>query len=137
MKRISALIVLLVVCAGCAAVPNSVMRVDPRLEPAERITLGMTRAVVAGIMKARLVTGYEIDPVTGAGKPLEVQSLYSSELVDINGVVHQVDRYLTDSPKDPSRIASADLFDVVYRNGLVVAKGRDAAHTLRQARLEK
>ncbi len=109
---------------GCAVVSTSIVPTAMPWRPADRLTLGMTRAQVLALMDAKVVVGYEIDPVTGVSKPVEAQALYSSERVDIGGLVYQVDRYIVHPPA-AERVAESELFPVVYKDGLLVAKGYD------------
>ena len=111
-------------------VPNSVVTPAASVRPSDRVTLGMTHAVVSSIMDARVVVGYEVDNATGAEKPVEAQNLYSSEIVKINEISYQVDRYIIRPPQAGSHVGEAELFPVVYKYGLVVATGRNGLAAL-------
>lgn len=130
MKRVLPVLGLILAAAGCVTVPNSIMTPATVVRPCDRVTLGMTRAAVSSIMDARVVVGHEIDPDAGVFRPVEAQNLYSAELVKINDISYQVDRYIVRSPSAGDRVAEADLFPVVYKYGLVVATGRDGLAAL-------
>jgi hypothetical protein len=135
MKRIFPVLVLVIMAAGCVTVPNSIVPATTVTKPSDRITLGMTRAVVASIMDARVVVGYEVDPNTGLSKPVEVKNLYSSEAMKIDGISYEVDRYIVRPPLAGARIGEAELFPVVYKYGLVAAVGHDALAALTAPRV--
>jgi len=128
---------LAVMGAGCVTVPNSIVPVNTAAQPSERVTLGMTRAMVSSIMDARVAVGYEVDPDTGVLKSVEAQNLYSSEIVKINELVYQVDRYIVRPPAAGAHMAETELFPVVYRYGLVVAVGREGLAALTASRPPK
>lgn len=117
--------------AGCVTVPNSVMPTNTEVRPSDRVTLGMTRAMVSSIMDARVVVGYEIDPATGVSRPIEAQNLYSSEILKINGTTYQVDRYIVHPPLAGAQMSEAELFPVIYKYGLVVATGREGLEAVK------
>ena len=121
---------MLVGACGCALVSTSMVPVAVPQRPVDRLTLGMTRVEVAAIMDARVIVSYEIDPVNGASKPVEARNLYSSEIVDINGVSCQIDRYIIHPPV-AARVADAELYPVVYKNGLLIAKGMSGLSELK------
>ena len=125
MKRIFLILALVLLGAGCVTVPNSVVPPTNAARPADRVTLGMTRAAVAAIMDARVVVGYEIDPDTGMSKSVETKNLYSSEVLKLQDVAYQVDRYIVRPATASARIAETELFPVVYKDGLVVATSRE------------
>ena len=116
--------------AGCVTVPNSVVAPNAGARPSDRVTPGMTRAAVAAIMDGRVVVGYEIDPDTGLSRPVEAKNLYSSEIVKIGDKAYQVDRYIIRPAMASARIAETELFPVVYKDGLVVAAGRQGLAAL-------
>ena len=129
MKRIFPVLFLILVCAGCETIPNSIVSNAPA-RPSDRVTPGMNRTMVASIMSAHVVVGYEVDPDTRVAKTVEAQNLYSAELVKVGGVVYQVDRYIVHAGMTGARIAETELFPVVYKDGLVVATGRDGLAAL-------
>ena len=130
MKRIFPVLVLMLVAGGCVTVPNSVVSPAVSARPSDRVTLGMTRAMVASIMDARVTVAYGVDPDTKVARSTEVQNLYSSEIVKINEGTYQVDRYIVHSPVTGGHVIEAELFPVVYRSGLVVATGREGLAAL-------
>jgi hypothetical protein len=132
MKKIFFVLVLVLAGAGCETVPNSIIS-TAAVRPSDRVTPGMTRAAVAAIMNARVVVGYEIDPDTGVSKSVEAPNLYSSEILKINGVSYQVDRYIVRPAMASARIAETELFPIVYKGGLVAAIGRDGLAVLMAA----
>jgi hypothetical protein len=137
MKEILFLVGLVFTGAGCVTAPNSIMPVNTAAQPSERVTLGMTRAMVSSIMDARVTIGYEVDPDTGVLKSVEAQNLYSSEIVKINELAHQIDRYIVRPSTEGARMAETALFPVVYRYGLVVAVGREGLASLTASRSPK
>jgi hypothetical protein len=132
MKRIFPVLVLVLMGAGCVTVPNSLVP-SGTVRPSDRLTLGMTRAAVAAIMNARVVVGYEINPDTGVSKSVEAPNLYSSEIIKIQGISYQVDRYIVRPAMASARIAETELFPVVYKGSLVAAIGRDGLAALMAA----
>jgi hypothetical protein len=137
MKNLLLVMLLVIMASGCATVPNSVAPAMPAIQPSERVSLGMTRPMVCTIMDGRVAVRYQIDAATGVSKPVEAQNLYSSEIVRISGTAYQVDRYLLRSPFQPVHITEVELFPVVYKNGLVVARGYDALKALERGAVEK
>ncbi len=133
MKNIFLILGLIFMTAGCVTVPNSIGTSGSVARPSDRVTPGMTRAAVAAIMNARVVVGYEIDPDTGVSKSVEAPNLYSSEIVKVQGVSYQVDRYMVRPAMASARIAETELFPVVYKGGLVAAIGRDGLAMLMAA----
>ena len=130
MKKILFILVLVMMAAGCETVPTSIVLPNAAARPADRITLGMTRAAVVAIMDGRVVVGYEIDPDTGMSRSVEARNLYSSEIVKVKDVPYQVDRYIVRPAMKSARIAETELFPIVYKAGLVVAVGRDGLASL-------
>ena len=124
MKKISLILVLVLMGAGCETVPTSIVPSNASMRPSDRVSLGMTRAVVTSIMDGRVVVGYEIDPDTGLSKSVEAKNLFSSEIIKVKDVSYQVDRYIVRPAVASARIAETELFPVVYKDGLVVATGR-------------
>jgi hypothetical protein len=124
MKKISLILVLVLMGAGCETVPTSIVPSNASTRPSDRVSLGMTRAAVGAIMNARVVVGYEIDPDTGMSKSVEAPNLFSSEIIKVKDVPYQVDRYIVRPAVASARIAETELFPVVYKDGLVVAAGR-------------
>ncbi len=137
MRNLWLLVFLVFISAGCVTVANSVIPAAPVVVPSDRVSLGMTRPMVTAILDIRVAVDNKIDPLTGVSKPVDVQSLYSSELVRIGATVYQVDRYLLRPPMMLGHITEADLFAVVYKDGLVVARGRDAVKNLERGPVEK
>ena len=124
MKKISLILVLVLMGAGCETVPTSIVPPNASTRPSDRVSLGMTRAAVGVIMNARVVVGYEIDPDTGMSKSVEAPNLFSSEIIKVKDVPYQVDRYIVRPAVASARIAETELFPVVYKDGLVVVTGR-------------
>ena len=124
MKKISLILVLVLMGAGCETVPTSIVLPNAAVRPSDRVSLGMTRAAVASIMNGRVVVGYEINPDTGLSKSVEAPNLFSSEIIKVKDVPYQVDRYIVRPAVASARIAETELFPVVYKDGLVVAAGR-------------
>ncbi|GEM_PF-4227081 len=124
MKKFMGMLFLAAMCAGCAGLPNSILPPTVTL-PSDRLTPGITRAAVVAIMDAPVTVGYEIDPFSGVSRPIKVQSLYSSELITLQGGVYQVDRYIVRAPAAGATVAEENLYPVVYKDGLLAAKGRD------------
>jgi hypothetical protein len=134
MKRYLLLIVLMLAGTGCVTVANSVIPPAGVLRPEERVTLGMTRAMVAAVMDGKVIVGYVIDGASGVSRPVEAQKLFSSEISVINGASCQIDRYIVRPPAPGARVSEADLFPVVYKDGLVVAAGREGLAGIRAAK---
>ena len=132
MKRIM-LFLAVVLLTGCASLPET-GSVPPL---AGKVTLGMTRPEVVAIMDTMVTVGFEIDPLTGADKPVEAKNLYSTEILSLAASVYQVDRYIVRSVNGLASIAEADLFPVVYRNNILVAKGQDGVKALKDKEHEK
>lgn len=131
MKKHLWLGVLLVGCCGCGTIANSVVPAAGPVPLQEQVTLGMTYPNVALVMNGSVVVGYEIDPATGASKPITVQRLYSSEMLNIKDQAYKVDLYILRSPVTGAGVNEGELFPVVYKDGLVVAKGRDGLARIR------
>ena len=118
---------------GCATVPNSAVPPPAPASLADQVTPGMTFASVAAIMDGKVVVGYELDPATGASRAIVSQRLYSSEILSVNGRNYKVDRYILRAPVTGAGVSDAELFPVIYKDGLVVAKGRDGLGQIRHA----
>jgi hypothetical protein len=119
--------------AGCASVSNPFDARPVMMHPWDRVSAGMTHAAVAIIMDGRAVVGHEPD-AAGTFKPVEAQNLYSAEIVEIKGVLYQVDRYIVHSPAQGEHLNEAELYPVIYKDGLVVAKGKEGLVGLRSAK---
>jgi hypothetical protein len=94
----------------------------------------MTRAKVAGLMARQVKVGVEIDPVSGEVRPIEIKSLYSTEMLQLGKEVYLVDRYM-DGEIQPDKvrgnIADDLLMPMVFYNDLLVAKGREGLEALK------
>ncbi len=134
MKRYFYLAALALGCCGCVTIPNSVVPHPAPVPLSDQVTPGMTFASVAAVMNGKVVVGYELDPATGASRPILSQRLYSSELLSVNGKKYKVDRYIIRAAATGVAVSEAELFPVVYQDGLVVAKGPEG---LARIRLEK
>ena len=133
MKRYFFLSGLVFACCGCATVPNSVVPPPAPASLADQVTPGMTFTSVAAVMEGKVVVGYELDPATGVAKPTMSQRLYSSEMLSVNGQTYKVDRYIIRTPVTGAGVNEGELFPVIYKDGLVVAKGRDGLTRIRLA----
>ncbi len=133
MKKHFWLVLVVIGCCGCGTIANSVVPAPGPVPLQEQVTLGMTHAAVALVMDGKVVVGYEIDPATGASKAIMSQRLFSSEMLDVKGQAYRVDRYILRGAATGEGITESELFPVVYKEGLVVAKGRDGLERVRLA----
>ncbi|MBF0619455.1 MAG: hypothetical protein HQL19_04750 [Candidatus Omnitrophica bacterium] len=126
--------------SGCAVAVNPLPAVNvPALmvaPAASRLVLGMTRTEVIALMKAPVTVGYVIDPVTQAAKPVQVQNLYSSEVLTLGADQYLVDHYLTHDVAAGVAVGENDLLPLVYQNNILVAKSREDLQAL-QKKYEK
>lgn len=125
MQKFLMLMLLVFVGAGCATLSVPVAMTPVIALPQEQLTPGMTRAEAVAVMAAQVVVGYEADPASGVFKPIKAQNLYSAELVTVKGTTYQVDRYIVREPAPGTPVALDILFPVVYKDGILTAKGRD------------
>lgn len=117
---------------GCTLTVKAPPVAAPAIPAQERISLGMTRDAVTAVMSRPVTVGFEIDPATGTSHPIEVGSLFSSEILSLGAETYLVDYYIVDAEKAQVQIADADLFPVVFRNDLLVAKGQDGLKAIKE-----
>ncbi len=125
MRKFLMLMLLVFVGAGCATLSVPVAMTPVIALPQEQLTPGMTRAEAVAVMAAQVVVGYEADPASGVFKPVKAQNLYSAELITVKGTTYQVDRYIVREPAPGTPVDLDILFPVVYKDGILTAKGRD------------
>lgn len=130
MKNTFYFLVCTVLVSGCVSVPTpppaqvpvraAVVLPD---EPFAGIVPGMDYQAVAALLQEEVVTGYEVDPVTGEFKPVHSRTLVSSEILQAGGEDYQVDMYLPQGEAVP--------VPFIFRNGVLSAKGTAALTALR------
>ena len=118
------LMLLVVLLSGCGLPLRSDIVINPpaKLEP----TVGMTRVEVQALMNRRVTIGYEVDPVSGASKPVEVQNLYSSEKILVSGQEYWVDSYITGVPTSGGPVSRDMLTPMIFKDNTLAGKGREA-----------
>lgn len=127
MKAVWMLGCLLIVCSGCAIVTSGPFapQAGTTAVPRElQLKLGMSAAEVSAIMDRTVTVGYEIDPATGASKPIESRSLFSTEFLTQGAKTYQVDKYIIRDENGIAMTAEDLLYPVVFEHGLLVAKGQ-------------
>ena len=135
MKTVCVLCGLVMLFSGCAIItsgPSSPQTGATALPRELQLKVGMSQAEVAAIMDRSVTVGFEVDPATGASKPIQARSLYSSEFLALGNKTYQVDKYII---RDNNGIAVTTedlLFPVVFERGLLVAKGRAGLEQLKQ-----
>lgn len=138
MKRAVFLVVVFAMFAlsGCALTMKDIPVIGapaPReTGPGADVSLGMTRAQVTGVMNKLVTVGFEVDPAAGVTKAIQINSLYSSEVLTVDTQLYQVDYYIVDTHKAQMRIADADLFPVAFRNDILTAKGQPDVAALKE-----
>ncbi|MBF0122562.1 MAG: hypothetical protein HQL21_04015 [Candidatus Omnitrophica bacterium] len=100
--------------------------------PGSGISLGMTREQVTAVMNKLVTVGFEIDSSSGVTKAIQINSLYSAEVLTLGPQAYQVDYYIVDTQKAQTRIADADLFPVVFQNNILAAKGQAELTALKE-----
>lgn len=91
--------------------------------PLPEASLGMRREDVAGLLDREVIIGYEKDPVNGEFVPRKLKSLYSTEVLEANGIEYQVDSYLVVG-RAVGNFGESDLFPLIYQKGILVGKGQ-------------
>ncbi|MBF0388405.1 MAG: hypothetical protein HQL20_11265 [Candidatus Omnitrophica bacterium] len=129
--RYLVIIFLLLAVNGCALLPNTSL--VPVVQAAPEPTLGMTRAQVTAIMSRTVTIGYEVDPVSGAVKPLEINSLYSTEMLTVGNDFYLVDSFITGPAKAGIPVTEAELTPMIFKNDLLCGKGRSALAAIKAA----
>ena len=111
---------------GCALTMKDVPLLNPPPQetgPGAGISLGMTREQVTAAMNKLVTVGFEVDSSSGVTKAIQINSLYSSEVLTLGSQEYQVDYYIVDTQKAQTQIADADLFPVVFQKNILAAKG--------------
>jgi tetrahydromethanopterin S-methyltransferase subunit B len=131
MRKLAGLFFLLLSFSGCVSVSTLPPAVPVQVKPAQAdpfkgIVLGMGHATVAGLLDGEVTVGFEVDPQTGAFRPIREKTLVSSEVLEIRGQVYQIDMYLprmsSEQLLDPSQ-AAAKSYPLIFRDGVLVGKG--------------
>ena len=121
---------------GCALTMKDVPLIgaSPSQEtgPGSGISLGMTREQVTAVMNKLVTVGFEVDSSAGVTKAIQINSLYSSEMLTLSGLPYQVDYYIVDTEKAQTKVADADLFPVVFQNNILAAKGQAELAALKE-----
>ena len=126
-KGIFFLIFLMAAFSGCTLTMKDVPLIAPPVQetgPGAGISLGMMREQVTAAMGKLVTVGFEADPSTGATKAIQINSLYSSEVLTLGEQVFQVDYYIVDTQKAQTKIADADLFPVIFKDNILAGKGQ-------------
>ena len=123
---------LLTGCATCPVAPSlSLPQAALPSDVPYRVTLGMKIAEVRSVIGPKVVIGYEIGANGHAIQPMSEDSLVGTELMTINGQVYQVDEYLV--PLDVSSVSGKDRTILVFKDGILVARGEVELKALQQA----
>ncbi len=136
MKHIIPILFTACLLSGCA-VMSGTGPVRPAVQPAasqgpfDKIGLGMKRTEVVPLLDREVTVGYEKDPISGEFTPVKVKALYSTEVLQSNGVPYQVDFYIIADQKAASP-EEGDLMPLIYQNGVLVGKGRAELEALRK-----
>ena len=94
--------------------------------------LGMTRDNVCALMNRNVLTGYEIDPATGEARPIEMKSLYSTEIMASGAESYLVDFFITgivkteDAPGGGRMMSAGSLTPMIFKDNILVGMGNDA-----------
>jgi hypothetical protein len=134
MRAILLVFFLMLACSGCATLdagPFTLKTGESSLPPELRLKVGMTQAEVFAIMSKTVTVGYEVDPLSGVSKPIEANSLFSTEILTLGNKTYQVDKYIIRNDNGIAVTVEDLLFPVVFERGLVVAKGRDGLEQLK------
>lgn len=130
MKRTTflSMIVAVVALNGCALTMKDVPLIGPSVSqekgPGSGISLGMTREQVTAVMSKPVIVGFEVDSSSGVTKAIQINSLYSAEMLTLGSLAYQVDYYIVDTEKAQTHVVDADLFPVVFQNNILAAKGQ-------------
>jgi hypothetical protein len=114
-------------CSGCASITSGPFapQAGTTAVPRElQLKIGMSQAEVSAIMDRVVTVGYELDPATGASKPVEARSLFSTEFLTQGNKSYQIDKYIVLDDNGIAVTVEDLLFPVVFERGLLVAKGR-------------
>jgi hypothetical protein len=132
--RYVVLVFLSVFLSGCAGVMENI---QPPFggsakagSPGDKVSAGMTREVATGLMDGVINIGFEKDAVSGEFRPLKARCLYSSEILPVNGVSYLLDWYIV-GPLVSGPPKESELFPLVYKDGLLVAKGHEQLEALK------
>lgn len=101
-------------------------------DPFPAVGLGMKRDQVVALLDREITIGYEQDSVSGEFKPLKARSLYSTELLEKNGVSYLVDSYMPADVKTGTP-SESELYPLIFQNGVLVGKGRAELDRLKSA----
>ena len=133
MKAVIIFCCLMMLCSGCAIVNSGPFfpQAGATAVPRElQLKIGMSQAEVSAIMDRAVTVGYEVDPATGASKPIEARSLFSTEFLTQGNKTYQVDKYIIRNDNGIAVTVEDLLFPVVFERGLLVAKGREGLEAL-------
>lgn len=134
MRTVGWFLVLVMFLPGCATAPSrttksvTVTAVEPGLLP--EATLGMKRDAVLPILDRDVVIGYEIDEATGEFHPRTTKALYSTEMLEANGIQYLVDSYIVSDIKS-GKPGDNDLCPLIYQKDILVGKGRNELQALK------
>ncbi|MEI6438538.1 MAG: hypothetical protein WCO69_07310 [Candidatus Omnitrophota bacterium] len=120
-------ILLMISVSGCSSLNTSLIPAPAAQGP----TLGMTRAQVAALMTKMVVVGYEIDPSSGAAKPLEVKSFYSTEMLPSGNENYLVDSYITGVLPAGQRVKESGLTPMIFKNDILCGTGHESLAALK------
>ena len=135
MKTLSLLLFSMAALSGCALTMKDVPLLNPPVQetgPGAGISLGMTREQVTAVMSKLVTVGFEVDPSSGVTNAIQINSLYSAEVLTLGTQTYQVDYYIVDTQKAQIKIADADLFPVVFLNNILAAKGQAELTALKE-----
>jgi hypothetical protein len=131
------ILILFTICllSGCAVVsgPGTVKPATQMAAPQgpfDRIGLGMKRTEATALLEREATVGYEKDPVSGEFSPVRSRALFSTEIIQVNGVSYQVDSYIIADLKTAAP-EEGELMPLIYQNGILVGKGRVELEALR------
>ncbi len=129
MMRYAVILLLVISLSGCSLpLRSDIVNMAPKpLVP----TLGMTRAEVSALMSHPVTVGYEVDPATGALKPIEAKSLYSSEMLTVAHQDYLVDSYITGVQRAGKPIGEDVLTPMIFKDNILCGQGREALTTLK------
>ncbi len=124
---------LMIVCSGCAVTMSGpVAPVSSSVLAVEHLKKGMGTSEVAMLMDRPVTVGFEVDPATGASKPIEARSLFSTEILTLGGKSYQIDRYIVRMDNGVAVTNAEALYPVVFEKGLLVAHGHDGLEQLKK-----
>ena len=135
MRKLLVAILFVAFLQGCAAGPGP-QGTDNVAAPAvvpgalPEASLGMRRDDIVGLLDREVTAGYEKDQASGEFRPIKARALYSTEMIEVNGITYQVDSYIVAGMKTASP-GGNDLMPLIYQKGILVGKGKAELEALR------